>query len=129
MHHFLYFAHQLITKVMFILFSISSNLEFRSVKHTSIYENSKSKVFKNKIFLREIYNNWPSDLLGINVYKTLKPCWWSLFTILQLANTTSVVLKWGHFYHFYLYLSYFWWFQVISLFKELKIQDNILSLF
>ena len=36
---------------MFILSSISSGLEFSSVDHTSIYENSESKVFeKYKIF-------------------------------------------------------------------------------
>ena len=33
------------TKVMFILSSISSGLEFWSVKHTSVYENSESKDF------------------------------------------------------------------------------------
>ena len=35
------------TRVMFVLYSISSGLEFWSVHHTSIYENSESKVFKN----------------------------------------------------------------------------------
>ena len=39
---------------MFILSSISSGLEFWSVCHTSIYENSE---------------------LGTNVYKTLESCW------------------------------------------------------
>ena len=32
---------------MFGLFSISSGLELRSVNHTSIYENSELKIFKN----------------------------------------------------------------------------------
>ena len=32
---------------MFILSSISSGLEFWSVNHTSIYENSELKVFNN----------------------------------------------------------------------------------
>ena len=32
---------------MFVLSSISSGLEFWSVNHTSVYENSESKVFKN----------------------------------------------------------------------------------
>ena len=31
---------------MFILSSISGDLEFRSVNHTSIYENSEPKGFK-----------------------------------------------------------------------------------
>ena len=49
---------------MFILFSISRDLEFRSVNHSSIYENSELKVFKNIKFFREISNNWLNDLLG-----------------------------------------------------------------
>ena len=60
---------------MFILCSISSGLEFSSVNHTWIYENSESKVFKNIKFLGEIANNWQNDFLGINVYKTLEFCW------------------------------------------------------
>ena len=39
------------------------------------YENSESKVFKNIKILSETSNNWPKDLLGINVYKTLESCW------------------------------------------------------
>ena len=49
---------------MFTLSSISSDLGFWSVNHTSIYKNSESKVFKNIKFLSEISNNWPSDLLA-----------------------------------------------------------------
>ena len=60
---------------MFILSSISSGLKFWSVSHTSIYENSESKVFKNIKFLGEILHNWSNDLIGINVYKTLESCW------------------------------------------------------
>ena len=56
------------------LYSISSGLEFWSVNHTSIYENSESKVFKNTKFLGEISNNWPKDLLGTNLYKTFDSC-------------------------------------------------------
>ena len=56
---------------MFLLSSISSSLEFWSVNHISIYENSKLKVFKNIKFLGEVSNNWPNDLLGTKVYKTL----------------------------------------------------------
>ena len=52
---------------MFILSSISRGLDFWSVNHTSIYENSELKVFKNIKFLAEISNNWPNDLLGTNV--------------------------------------------------------------
>ena len=62
------------TKVMLILSSISRGLEFWSVDHTSIYEKSESKVFKNIKFFVEISNNWPNDLLGTNVYRTLESC-------------------------------------------------------
>ena len=37
---------------MFILSSISSGLEFWSVNHASIYENSELKVFNNIKFLK-----------------------------------------------------------------------------
>ena len=39
---------------MLILSFISSSLELCSVNRTSIYENSKSKVFKNITFFGEI---------------------------------------------------------------------------
>ena len=40
-----------------------------------LFENSELKVFKNKKVSDEISNNWLNDLLGINIYKTLEPCW------------------------------------------------------
>ena len=57
--------------MIFILSSISWGLKFWSVNYASIYENSESKVFKNVTFLGEISNNWPNDLFGTNLYKTL----------------------------------------------------------
>ena len=60
---------------MFILSSTSGGLDFWSVNHTSINENSELKVFKNIKFLGEIFDNWPNDLSGTNVYKTLESCW------------------------------------------------------
>ena len=60
---------------MLILSSISSELEFWSVNHTSIYEISELKVFKNKNGLGEISSNWPNYLLGTNVYTALESCW------------------------------------------------------
>ena len=60
---------------MFILSSIFSSLEFWSGNNTSIYENSEINVFKNIVFLGETSGNWPNDLLGINVCKTLESCW------------------------------------------------------
>ena len=61
---FLNLTLSLITKVIFILFSVSSNLEFRSVSHTFIYENSELKVFKNLTFLGAISDNGENDLFG-----------------------------------------------------------------
>ena len=60
---------------MFVLSSISIDLELRSVKHTYMYETFELKVFENMKFLGEVSNNWPNDLLGTNVYKTLESCW------------------------------------------------------
>ena len=57
-----------------ILSSISKGLEFRSVNHTSIYENSELNYFKNTNFFGEISSNWPNGLLGTNVYKTFESC-------------------------------------------------------
>ena len=56
MYHFLYFYY-LINKLMFVLSSFSSGLEFQSVNHTSIYENSELNVFKIIKFLGEISSN------------------------------------------------------------------------
>ena len=42
---------------MFILSSISQGLESSSVNHTSVYENSESKAFKNIILFDEISSN------------------------------------------------------------------------
>ena len=82
---------------MFILPSIARGLEFLSVNHTSIYENSELKVFKNIKYFGEISSNLPNGLLGTNVYKTLESCWESLLTILPCTITTSVISKWGAF--------------------------------
>ena len=60
---------------MFILPSISSGLEFWSVNHISIYENSELHFLKNIKFLGKISNIGPNDLLGTNVYNTLEFYW------------------------------------------------------
>ena len=59
---------------MFILSSISSGVEFSTVNHTSIYENSELKGFKNINIFGETSSNWPNELLWTNVYKTLESC-------------------------------------------------------
>ena len=60
---------------MFILSYLSSGLEFWSVNHTSISEKRWSKLYQNITFLGEIANNLSNDLLIINVYKNIEPCW------------------------------------------------------
>ena len=59
---------------MFISSTISIVLEFWSGNHISVNEISKSEVFKNIMFLGEISDNWPNNLFGTNVYKTLEFC-------------------------------------------------------
>ena len=59
---------------MFILFSISSGLEFWSVNLFLLYEISELKLCKNIKFLGEISNKWAKDLLGKNIYNTLDSC-------------------------------------------------------
>ena len=54
---------------MFIFSSIFTGLDLWSINHTSIYENSESKVFLKVTFLGEISKNWLNYLLGINIYK------------------------------------------------------------
>ena len=60
---------------MLISSYIFSDLEFCSVNFSSVYENSELKVFKNIKYLGEMSSNWPSNLLGTNVYETLECCW------------------------------------------------------
>ena len=77
---------------MFTFSSISRSLEFWSVNHTSIYENSESKGCKN--------------FLTCLKYVTINQMIY-LEQILQCINTTSVISKWGTFSPVWLYLFYF----------------------
>ena len=73
---------------MFTLTSISSALEFWSVNHTSIDENSELKVSK-------LSNNRPK-----NKNKCIQDSWIMLIIIvkkLKWTNATSAVSKWGTF--------------------------------
>ena len=54
---------------------ISLGLKCWSVNYSSIYEKYGLKVFKHTKFVGEISNNWPNNLLGTNLYKTLESCW------------------------------------------------------
>ena len=58
--------------MIFIISSVSRGLEFLSVNHISVYENSELNVFKNIKILSEISNNWPNDLLRTNVYEIVE---------------------------------------------------------
>ena len=63
---------------MFILTFVSSGLEFYSVNHTSVNENSELRIFKN-IELLEISNIWPNGLFETNFRRLLNHvdnrCW------------------------------------------------------
>ena len=61
--------------MIFIYSAISSGLEFCSVNNTLAFENYELKAFRKINFFDETSNNWPNDLLGKNVYKTLESCW------------------------------------------------------
>ena len=71
-------------------------------------------------------SNWPNNLLGINIrllnYVDNR-CWQYYNGLILLQQ----FLNKAHFPHFPPWLPYFWCFQVISLFKELKVRDNIQS--
>ena len=60
---------------MLFLCSISDGLEFWSENHSSMYENSELKDYKNIKFLEEIFNNWPNNLFGKNLYNFLDLRW------------------------------------------------------
>ena len=62
----------LITKVKFILSSISNGWLFWSVNQTSMSWISELNVFKKIWFAEEISNRLPNGLFGTNVYKALK---------------------------------------------------------
>ena len=48
----------------------------------------------------QISDKLPNELLEKNVYKILKSGWYSLSTMLQWTNITSVISKWGKFLPF-----------------------------
>ena len=56
---------------MFILSSITSDLECWSVSHTSISANPELNIFKKVKLVDKISDNKPSSLFGTNVCKTL----------------------------------------------------------
>ena len=64
----------MITRVNWILSSISNGWLCWSLNHTSILWNSQLNVFKAIKFVGLISNKLPTGLFGTNVYKTLKSC-------------------------------------------------------
>ena len=59
------------TKTKFVLSSISRGLLFRSVNHTSIYQNSELNIFKGMKFFGASFNKLLNGLLEKGVYKIL----------------------------------------------------------
>ena len=59
--------------------------------------NSELNALKKIRFVGEISNKLTNGLFRTKVYKTLESCWESLLTILQWANTTSVISRCGTF--------------------------------
>ena len=73
--HFYISYKNLISKVKFILSSISNGWLFWSVNHSSVCEDSELNIFKKIENLGEVSNRIPNCLLGTNVYKPLESCW------------------------------------------------------
>ena len=107
------------------LFSISSGLEFWSVNHTSIYENSELKVLKNVKFFGKSQIIDPMTYLE-QIYTRLLNLvdnyYWQYYIGL-------ILLQWFldevYFHIFYPLLSYFWCLQVTSSFQVFKVQYNV----
>ena len=74
--------------MIFILSSISTCLEFWSVNHTSMNENSELNVFKNINFLRKKSSNMRNNFLEINVYNS----WILLINVDNLADNNAMEL-------------------------------------
>ena len=64
----------MITKVKFVLSSISNGWLFSFVNHTSMAWNSGLNVFEKIWRFGELFNKLPNGLFGTNVYKTLESC-------------------------------------------------------
>lgn len=84
-------------RVKFILPSNFSNTELWSVNHILTFENSDLKASKKINADGEILKEIKNALLGVNVYKTLRPCWHILLTRFLWNITTTVISSWGIF--------------------------------
>ena len=81
--------------MIFVLSSISNGLEFGSVSHTSIWDNSESNIFNNIKFSSEIFNNWPNWPNTTSV--VTKQCTFSkfsfFFVILRLVLASNLIVS------------------------------------
>ena len=68
--------YYLITRIKFILSSVSIGWLFWSVNHTSIAWNFKLNIFKKIKLVEEISCNWPNCLCGTNACngKNMEKC-------------------------------------------------------
>ena len=65
----------LVTKVKFILSSISNGWLFWLGNHTSMTWNSELNIFNQMKFVGGNSNKLPNRLFGTNVYKTVESRW------------------------------------------------------
>ena len=65
----------LITKIKFVLSSVSNGWLFWSVNHTSMVWNSELNVFKGIKLVGVISIELPNGLFGTNAYKNLESSW------------------------------------------------------
>lgn len=68
---YIYFLRQLITKLTFIIPSISIGWKPWSVNHTSMNDNSKLIVLKKINFGGEILSRYANDLSEINAHELI----------------------------------------------------------
>ena len=67
--------YYLITKIKFVLSSVSNGWLFWSVNHTSMVWNSELNVFKGIKLVGVISIELPNGLFGTNAYKNLESSW------------------------------------------------------
>ena len=67
--------YYLITKIKFVLSSVSNGWLFWSVNYTSMVWNSELNVFKGIKLVGVISIELPNGLFGTNAYKNLESSW------------------------------------------------------
>ena len=111
-----------IISVILTLSSISSCLQFWSVNHSSIDENSVFVVFSIVNEWGAIVIDWPNWLFDTKVNNILDACWYLLLTKLQCTNGTKADSNFGTSSPSLSRSTYFFlYFLTISLFQEIII--------